>query len=79
MFPQFRSLAGGAGGRDAIVEILPGPELRLSSMAPEPLEFGLLESGDSRLPSRRFWVPARFVFSWVLIFGFFGIAWAASH
>ncbi len=61
------------------VEILPGPELRLTSMAPEPLEFGLLESGDSRLPGRRFWIPARFVFSWVLIFGFFGIAWAASH
>ncbi len=61
------------------VEILPGPELQLSSMAPEPLEFGILESGDSRLPSRRFWIPARFLVSWAVIFGFFGVAWAASH
>lgn len=60
-------------------QILPGPELRLSGMAPEPLEFGLLEPGDNRLPARRFWVPARVMVSWLLIFGFFGIAWAASH
>jgi len=65
-------------GAMAAFEMLPGPEMRLSNMAPEPLEFGL-ESGDSRLPGRRFWVPTRAAVSWLLIFGFFGAAWAASH
>jgi hypothetical protein len=58
--------------------LLPGPELRLSGMAPEPLEFGF-ESGDERLPARRFWLPVRAMVSWLLIFGVFGITWAASH
>ncbi|HEY1847676.1 MAG TPA: hypothetical protein VGG37_00660 [Opitutaceae bacterium] len=60
-------------------QILPGPEVRLSNMAPEPLEFAFLEPGDPRLRGRRFWRPARAIVSWILIFGFFGIAWAASH
>jgi hypothetical protein len=59
--------------------ILPGPEMRTSGMAPEPLEFGILEPGDSRLPNRRLWVPVRVVASWLLIFGLFGFAWAATH
>ena len=61
------------------VEILPGPEVQLSNMTPEPLEFGILEAGDGRVPAKRFWLPARLLFAWLLIFGFFGIAWAASH
>jgi hypothetical protein len=61
------------------VEVLPGPEVTFSNMAPEPLEFGILDAGDGRVPSKRFWLPARLIFSWLLIFGFFGIAWAASH
>jgi hypothetical protein len=72
--PVPAELAGAMSGFD----MLPGPELRLSNMAPEPLEFGL-ESGDSRLPGGRFRVPARAAVSWLLIFGFFGAAWAASH
>jgi hypothetical protein len=63
----------------ASFQILAGPELRLGNMAPEPLEFGLLEPGDSRLPPKRFWVPMRVAVSWLLIFGIFGVAWAASH
>jgi hypothetical protein len=63
----------------ASVRILPGPEMRPSSMAPEPLEFGILEPGDSRLPNRRVWVPVRVVTSWLLIFCLFGFAWAATH
>jgi hypothetical protein len=63
----------------ASFRILPGPEMRPSSMVPEPLEFGILEPGDSRLPSRRFWVPVRVLASWLLIFGLFGLAWAATH
>lgn len=61
------------------VEILPGPELQLSNMAPEPLEFGILDAGEARAQAKRMWLPARLFFAWLLIFGFFGIAWAASH
>ena len=61
------------------VEILPGPEVQLSAMTPEPLEFGILESGEGRAQAKRMWLPARLFFAWLLIFGFFGIAWAASH
>jgi hypothetical protein len=63
----------------ATFQMLPGPEMRPSGMAPEPLEFGILEPGDSRLPNRRFWVPVRVLASWLLIFGLFGLAWAATH
>jgi hypothetical protein len=63
----------------ASVRILPGPEMRPSGMAPEPLEFGILEPGDPRLPSRRVWIPVRVVTLWIIIFGFFGFAWAATH
>ena len=63
----------------AAFEVLPTPEMRVSGMAPEPLEFGLLEPTDPRLPGRRVWLPARAMVSWLLIFGFFGIAWAASR
>jgi hypothetical protein len=63
----------------ASLRIMPGPEMRPSSMAPEPLEFGILEPGDSRLPSRRLWVPLRVAASWIVIFGLFGLAWAAAH
>jgi hypothetical protein len=60
-------------------QILPAPQLRVVGMAPEPLEFGVLDPGDPRLPSRRIWIPAKAVVSWLLIFGFFGVAWAATH
>jgi hypothetical protein len=63
----------------ASFRILPVPEMRPSGMAPEPLEFGILEAGDPRLPNRRIWVPIRVVASWGLIFGLFGFAWAATH
>jgi hypothetical protein len=60
-------------------QVLPGPEVRLSKMTPETLEFGLLEPGDTRLPSRRVWPPMRAMASWFLIFGLLGVTWAASH
>jgi hypothetical protein len=63
----------------ASCQILPAPGMRLSNMAPEPLEFGLLEPGDPRLRSRRIWIPMRAMVPWLLIFGFFGVAWASSH
>jgi hypothetical protein len=58
-------------------EVLPGPELRLSNMAPEPLEFGF-EGSEQRLPTRK-WVPVRALVTWTVLFGCFGAAWAASH
>jgi hypothetical protein len=60
-------------------QILPAPGMHVSNMAPEPLEFGLLEPGDPRLQSKRIWIPMRAVVPWLLIFGFFGVAWASSH
>lgn len=61
------------------LRVLPAPEMRPTSMSPEPLEFGIMEPGDSRLPSRRLWVPVRVAASWLVIFGLFGLAWAAAH
>jgi hypothetical protein len=68
-------LAAGMGS----FHMLPGPELRLGNMTPEALEFGLLDGDEMRVPGRRFWVTTRAAASWLLIFGFFGVAWAASH
>jgi hypothetical protein len=59
--------------------MLPGPELRLGTMNPEPLEFGIMEPGLHPVAGRRFWAAARAAASWLVIFGFFGVAWAASH
>jgi len=59
--------------------LLAGPELSLSGMSAAPLEFGLIEPDDPRLPVRRFWVASRAAVSWLVIVGFFGVAWAASH
>jgi hypothetical protein len=63
----------------ASFQMLPAPGMRVSNMAPEPLEFGLLEPGDPRLKTKRIWMPMRAVVPWILIFGFFGVAWASSH
>jgi hypothetical protein len=63
----------------ASFQMLPAPDIRQSGMAPEPLEFGLLEPGDPRLRSKRIWIPMRVAVPWLLIFGFFGVAWASSH
>jgi hypothetical protein len=63
----------------ASFQVLPAPGMRVSSMAPEPLEFGLLEPADPRIQSKRIWIPIRAVVPWLLIFGFFGVAWASSH
>jgi hypothetical protein len=60
-------------------QVLPAPGMKVSNMAPEPLEFGLLEPGDPRIQSKRIWMPMRAVVPWLLIFGFFGVAWASSH
>jgi hypothetical protein len=60
-------------------QVLPAPEMKVSNMAPEPLEFGLMEPGDPRIQSKRIWMPIRAVVPWLLIFGFFGVAWASSH
>jgi len=62
----------------ASMAILPGPELRFSNMTAEPLQFGF-EPADPGLPNRRLWLPARALISWLLIVGFFSVAWAASH
>jgi hypothetical protein len=63
----------------ASTQVLPAPKMNVSNMAPEPLEFGLLEPGDPRIQSKRIWMPIRAVVPWLLIFGFFGVAWASSH
>jgi hypothetical protein len=59
--------------------ILPGPGVRLSGMAPEPLEFGVLEGNESGVPGRRIRFPARVMVTWFLIFGVLGAAWATTH
>jgi hypothetical protein len=60
-------------------QLLPAPELYLSKMAPAPLEIVFHEPDDSHLSIKTMWPPARTIASWLLIFGFFGMAWAASH
>lgn len=63
----------------ASFQLLPAPELYLSEMPPAPLEFGFHEPADHFASSRKIWLPARTLALWLLIFGFFGITWAASH
>ncbi len=65
------------GSALATFHVLPGPELRLSNMAPEPLEFGF-DLVDERLPGRK-WVPVRALVTWSLICASLGVTWAASH
>jgi hypothetical protein len=65
--------------RLTLFQLLSSPEMRVSAMPPATLEFGFLESDTPRPPNRRFWPPFRALISWMLIVGFFGIAWAASH
>jgi len=59
--------------------VLPGPELSFSKMPPAPIEFGLLESNDRGSADWARRLPGRVIFSWLLIVGFLGAAWAASH
>jgi len=65
--------------RMTLVQLISSPELRLSTMPPATLEFGFLESDAPRLPTRRIWLPLRAMVSWLLVVGFFGVAWAAAH
>ena len=63
----------------ATFELHPGLELNLSTMPPAPLEFGFDDNGTPYPPTRNFWRVLRTTGSWLMIVGFFGIAWAASH
>ncbi len=61
-------------------EMYPGPALQLSPMPAAPLEFAFADEGESPYPpTRNLWLLVRAAGSWLLIAGFFGIAWAASH
>ena len=54
--------------------------LQLSPMPAAPLEFAFADEGESPYPpTRNLWLLVRAAGSWLLIAGFFGIAWAASH
>jgi hypothetical protein len=66
-------------GAIASFQLLPAPELYVSKMTPAPLDFGFQEPDDPRFPVEKTWPPVRTIASWLLIFGFFGVAWAASH
>jgi hypothetical protein len=65
--------------RMTLFQVLSSPEMRVSTMPPATLEFGFLESDTPHPSNQRFWPPFRAFVSWLLIVGFFGIAWAASH
>jgi hypothetical protein len=78
-FLSSKSAPADLGSAMASFQLLAGPRVSLSNMAPEPLEFGILDPGDLRFPAVKLWLPARAMATWFLIFGFFGIAWAASH
>jgi hypothetical protein len=58
--------------------LFPSPRLQLSSMPPAPLEFAY-NDGSPSPPNRNVRLLLRAFGSWLLIAGFFGIAWAASH
>jgi hypothetical protein len=57
----------------------PGPQVRFSNMAAAPLEFGFDEPDNPHTPKRSLWTSVRAAAGWLLITGFFGVAWAASH
>lgn len=59
--------------------LVPGPELRLSSMPPAPLEFGFSDPAEPAVPGRSGWTRLREAAGWLSIVGLFGAAWAASH
>ena len=60
-------------------QLLPGPELRLTTMPPAPLEFGTIEAAARRHLVSGAQRSVRALVSWLLIAGLLGIAWAASH
>ena len=77
-------LAAGPAPPDLVVALAeavlqPGPELRFSNMAAEPLEFGFDDPEDRNAPKRSRWLALRAAAGWLLITGFFGVVWAASH
>ena len=57
----------------------PGPELRLSNMAPAPLEFGFEETGQARSREGKAAAVFRAAAGWLAIIGLYGAAWAAAH
>ena len=57
----------------------PGPRLRFSNMSAAPLEFGFDDPENPHAPKRSLLMSARAAAGWLLISGFFGVAWAASH
>jgi hypothetical protein len=59
--------------------LVPGPELRLSSMPAAPLEFGLGEPQSLGLIRHGMRTLLRQAAVWLAIVGVLGAAWAASH
>ena len=57
----------------------PGPQVRFSNMAAAPLEFGFDDPDNPNTPKRSIWLTVRAAAGWLIITGFFGVAWAASH
>lgn len=57
----------------------PGPELRLTNMAPAPLEFTFGEAVNDKWKTFSRWPFFRAAAAWLLIAGLLGAAWAASH
>jgi len=57
----------------------PGPELKLTNMPPAPLEFGSSNPQGTISGRKKAWASVRDAGMWLLVMGFFGVAWAASH
>ena len=56
-----------------------GPELRFSNMSAVPLEFSFADPNDPNSLKNSGWAGLRAAAGWLVIVGFYGAAWAASH
>jgi len=60
-------------------ELRPGPELRFSNMSAAALEFSFSAPDNPNCPRQGGWAGVRAAAGWLVIVGFYGAAWAASH
>ena len=60
-------------------KLQPGPELRLTSMPPAPLEFPLAEAAEEKWTTFSRSALLRSSASWIVIIGFLGAVWFATR
>ena len=63
----------------AAAVLQPGPALHFSNMAPEMLEFGFADSAPPGFARASRWSIIPAAAGWLMMVGFFGVAWAAAH